>query len=39
LVIGHADDFDDLVEEVERVPMPAWDCGWLDGRAVEDRPT
>jgi SAM-dependent methyltransferase len=31
--------FDDLVGEAERAPVGAWDFGWLDGRAVEDRPT
>lgn len=33
------DDFDDLVDEAERVPIGGWDFGWLDGRAVEERPT
>ena len=33
------DDFDSLVGEAERAPVGAWDFGWLDGRAVEDRPT
>ena len=32
-------DFDDLVDEAERAPIGAWDFSWLDGRAVEDRPT
>lgn len=32
-------DFDDLVEEAEQVPIEGWDFGWLDGRAVEERPT
>ena len=32
-------DFDDLVEKAEQVPIEGWDFGWLDGRAVEDRPT
>jgi hypothetical protein len=32
-------DFNDLVDEAERVPIGGWDFGWLDGRAVEDRPT
>ena len=31
--------FDDLVEEAEQVPIEGWDFGWLDGRAVEERPT
>jgi len=31
--------FDELVAEAERVPIPGWDFGWLDGRAVEERPT
>jgi SAM-dependent methyltransferase len=32
-------DFDDLVNEAERAPLGAWDFRWLDGRAVEDRPS
>lgn len=32
-------DFGDLVDEAERVSIQAWDFGWLDGRAVEERPT
>jgi SAM-dependent methyltransferase len=32
-------DFDDLVEEADQVPIEGWDFGWLDGRAVEERPT
>jgi SAM-dependent methyltransferase len=32
-------EFDDLVDGAERVPIEGWDFGWLDGRAVEDRPT
>jgi hypothetical protein len=32
-------DFDDLVDEAERASIDVWDFGWLDGRAVEDRPT
>jgi SAM-dependent methyltransferase len=32
-------DFDDLVDEAEQVPIGGWDFGWLDGRAVEERPT
>jgi SAM-dependent methyltransferase len=32
-------DFDDLVEEAEQVPIEGWDFGWLDGRAVEERPS
>jgi SAM-dependent methyltransferase len=32
-------DFDQLVEEAEQVPIEGWDFGWLDGRAVEERPT
>lgn len=31
--------FDDLVHEAERAPVGAWDFGWLEGRAVEDRPS
>jgi hypothetical protein len=32
-------DFDDLVDDAEHVPIEGWDFGWLDGRAVEERPT
>jgi Methyltransferase domain len=32
-------EFDDLADGAERVLIEAWDFGWLDGRAVEDRPT
>jgi len=35
----HRRDFDALVGEAERAPIGGWDFGWLDGRAVEDRPT
>jgi SAM-dependent methyltransferase len=31
--------FDDLIDEAERAPVDAWDFGWLEGRAVEDRPS
>lgn len=31
--------FDDLIDEAERAPLDAWDFGWLEGRAVEDRPS
>ena len=31
--------FDDLVDEAERAPIEGWDFGWLDGRAVEERPS
>lgn len=33
------DDVDGLVDEADRVPVGAWDFGWLEGRAVEERPT
>lgn len=32
-------EFDDLLDEAERVPVGAWDFRWLEGRAVEDRPS
>lgn len=32
-------DFDDLVDDAEHAPIDSWDFGWLDGRAVEERPT
>jgi SAM-dependent methyltransferase len=32
-------DFERLVEEAEQAPIGGWDFGWLDGRAVEDRPS
>lgn len=31
--------FEELVAEAERAPIRGWDFGWLDGRAVEERPT
>ena len=30
---------DELVAEAQRAPTEAWDFGWLDGRAVEERPS
>jgi SAM-dependent methyltransferase len=32
-------EFEDLVREASRAPVDAWDFTWLDGRAVEERPT
>jgi SAM-dependent methyltransferase len=32
-------DFDQLVAEAAQVPIEGWDFGWLDGRAIEERPT
>jgi SAM-dependent methyltransferase len=32
-------EFDDLVDDAERTPIEAWDFSWLNGRAVEERPT
>ena len=32
-------DFDALVAEAEHASTTTWDFGWLDGRAVEDRPS
>jgi len=31
--------FDELVAEAEEAPIHGWDFGWLDGRAIEERPT
>jgi len=31
--------FDDMVAEAERAPVETWDFKWLDGRAVEERPS
>src|SRR5690606_37124154 len=31
--------FHDLVDDAERATIEAWDFGWLDGRATEDRPS
>jgi SAM-dependent methyltransferase len=31
--------FDDLVREGDRASLGGWDFTWLDGRAVEDRPS
>jgi hypothetical protein len=33
------DDFEELVHEAEGAPIGGWDFGWLDGRAIEDRPS
>ncbi len=30
--------FDELVLAAERAPVGSWDFGWLEGRAVEERP-
>jgi hypothetical protein len=32
-------DFDQLVAEAAQVAIEGWDFGWLDGRAIEERPT
>ena len=32
-------DFDELVREAELAPIEGWDFSWLDGRAIEARPT
>ncbi|MGZ4675212.1 MAG: class I SAM-dependent methyltransferase [Acidimicrobiia bacterium] len=32
-------DFEALVEEAEAAPVDGWGFGWLDGRAVEQRPS
>lgn len=34
-----ARDFDTLVAEAEAAPVEGWDFSWLDGRAVEQRPS
>jgi hypothetical protein len=31
--------FDALLREAELAPVEGWDFGWLDGRAVEERPS
>jgi SAM-dependent methyltransferase len=31
--------FDELVAEAEEAPILGWDFSWLDGRAIEERPT
>src|SRR5215471_17115674 len=31
--------FDDLIAEAASVPIASWDFSWLDGRAIEERPT
>ena len=31
--------FDDLVDKAERASIEVWNFGWLEGRAVEERPT
>lgn len=32
-------DFDELVRQAELAPTETWDFSWLDGRAVEERPS
>lgn len=32
-------DFDELVREAELAPIEGWNFGWLDGRAIEERPS
>jgi len=32
-------DFDELVNEAENADVGTWDFTWLDGRAIEDRPS
>jgi SAM-dependent methyltransferase len=32
-------DFDELVREAELAPTEGWDFSWLDGRAIEERPS
>src|SRR6478609_7691529 len=36
---GDGRSFDELVGEAERAPIDGWDFGWLDGRAIEERPS
>jgi SAM-dependent methyltransferase len=31
--------FDDLVTEADTAPVDGWDFSWLDGRAIEERPS
>ena len=31
--------FEKLIEEASKVPVDGWDFSWLDGRALEERPT
>jgi hypothetical protein len=31
--------FDELLREAERSRAGTWDFGWLEGRAVEERPS
>jgi len=31
--------FDELVGEAEKAPIHGWDFSWLEGRAIEERPT
>lgn len=31
--------FDDLVDEAASAPVDGWDFTWLDGRAIEERPS
>jgi hypothetical protein len=38
-MIQMARNFDDLVAEAAAADVSGWDFGWLDGRAVEERPS
>jgi SAM-dependent methyltransferase len=31
--------FEELVDDASRAPADTWDFGWLEGRAIEERPT
>ena len=37
--MGPVGRFEVLVEEAEHAPIGAWDFSWLEGRAVEERPS
>ena len=32
-------DFDELVDDAASTPIDGWDFGYLDGRAIEERPS
>jgi len=33
------DNFDELIDEASAAPADTWDFGWLEGRAIEERPS
>jgi SAM-dependent methyltransferase len=38
-LVAVAGSFEELIDEATRAPADAWDFGWLEGRATEERPS